>query len=336
MNEKLRFSFGHVLAFLSLVFILYITYMGVSYWIDSEKVWHLGGTIVTGINFIIAGIVSFVLAIVLFYLLMKLQIVKATISGFQRGVMTERIFLGLFVVACILTYIPFSHFWSIQADEKEVKAEFNTAIQSARDIFTQYDELTGERIQTMEQSLDYLFKTPVRRETYRRAIRLQLVPDDYRQLQKDANVWLTKAGNGNSVWNIFLTGNIAQIKKAISGWSDKLREMYSHNLTLETDIPPCPDFSEKPLGILTALGKRYQSKRMTFDLLAVLLALVSFSLLLTPYIIQKRNTRNPYTLFGKKELSGEEEGQVEFTGVPGPSGKNPTSMDKDNEDILIY
>ena len=48
-NQKLRFTFGHILAYISLIFIGYISFLGLTYWGDG--------------NFILSGILTGVIGL---------------------------------------------------------------------------------------------------------------------------------------------------------------------------------------------------------------------------------------------------------------------------------
>ena len=76
MNERLKFSWGHILAFLALIFIAYVTFMGITYF-------TLG-------NFIVAGIGALVCVIFLALFLLGAQIKKGTSTKFYKSIIDRK------------------------------------------------------------------------------------------------------------------------------------------------------------------------------------------------------------------------------------------------------
>ena len=72
MGERLKFSFGHVVAFISLMFIGYVTFMGAIYFSKADFEWALVAVLVEMFG--------------LFSLLMLLQKMKTVKHNFKRNI----------------------------------------------------------------------------------------------------------------------------------------------------------------------------------------------------------------------------------------------------------
>lgn len=79
MNEQLKFSWGHIIAFLALIVLSYITFVGVTYKTDG--------------NFMKASIAMIVIDIVLLVFFIGAQMLKATTKKFAKRIWIERIFI---------------------------------------------------------------------------------------------------------------------------------------------------------------------------------------------------------------------------------------------------
>ena len=77
MDEQLKFSWGHIIAFLALIFISYITFVGVVYQTDGD--------------FMKAAMTMVLVDIVLAVFFIGSQIAKATAHKFSKRIWLERI-----------------------------------------------------------------------------------------------------------------------------------------------------------------------------------------------------------------------------------------------------
>lgn len=66
-----------------------------------------------------------------------------------------------------------------------------------------------------------------------KALRLQLISENYDSLKTEATKWIESSSNGASTWNVFLLGNTKEIKKAIHEWSIQLANFSSHKMNNE-------------------------------------------------------------------------------------------------------
>ena len=96
MNRKLRFSWGHIVAFLALIFIAYVVFMGATYYTVGN---YCAGLFTMG---------CCVLLIVLTVL--GAQVLKGVDKKFHRSIIWERILVAcspfiIIIVGTILTFV---------------------------------------------------------------------------------------------------------------------------------------------------------------------------------------------------------------------------------------
>ena len=120
---------------------------------------------------------------------------------------------------------------------------------------------------------------------------------------EEAKGWINKVNKDPSIWNIFLFGNISTIESAINQWTESLNKHSAKSLSSEkepflfsTENPN----KEKALSGLASLKSIYQTTSKP-KALAILTLLVCYMMLLCPYFVQERHSRNVETFFGKKK-----------------------------------
>lgn len=314
-NKTLKFSFGHVFALLALILISYISFMG--------TVYSTGGDFQTG--GIVAGVVFTMLCILTY----RIQLLKASEKKFARRIVWERITVGAFILACAISFIPFSHFWTVFARGAKMEQIFGEAIESSKKIFTDYEAYTDSRYERYEEYLEGAAKSPDSAD-YRYikfkpgmeeeqiehlllSMELKHRSENYNKLRDEAESWIDRANKDVTTYNIFLLGNIEQIKEAISGWHQQLQQLTEAPLAKEEKLAP-KSFDPKKESInasINALDKTRQSfaERAAFpNLYAWGAGLLLFALLSLPYHIQARHTKAQkhygFWEFGRKGHNG--------------------------------
>ena len=86
INEKLKFSWGHIIAFVAMIVISYFSFLGLTYLTDG--------------NFIFTGIGVVVIDVIIAFAFLGAQIAKGAKKKFERHIITERVRRNL-----LLTYI---------------------------------------------------------------------------------------------------------------------------------------------------------------------------------------------------------------------------------------
>ena len=301
-NETLKFSWGHIIAFVALIFISYVTYMGDFY--------SNGG------DFKSSAIKVFVIDIVLILTFIGAQICKGTDEKFDRSIIIERILICLCPIAFLWAMIPYNHFWSVFSQRDQIEPKFASAIEKSRQMFVNYDQYSKDRITAYS---DFLFSIIANKENARTAylkagfsdandymvrenyittLRLQLLSQNTDSLRISALQWIDEANQGASVWNAFLVGNINMISDAIEGWNQKLYEVSVPVLSNEpkdsthsvAPFDPNRESFKAANTELTDLRNLFVNSN-GINLYTIITGIILFLMLLFPYFLQKRNTR---------------------------------------------
>ena len=311
MNKKLPFSFGHTVAIISLIFVSYITFMGLMYWNEG--------------NFTPSIISTLAIGVILYTLLIFLQKLKGTSKNFKTAILLERIFLIVFIISCIGAFIPFSHFWTVYDNRKEIEAEFDDALGKSRNIFSEYEKYANERIEDYRLDLNRVvnskknnpsqykeygfsedFDDYVQLNNFESLLQQILLSENYRQLDSLASGWMNSVDRNATVWNPFLLKRAKEINDNIGKWNSTLREMSEET---------CGNEQAEPFDHEVSFAKfnDYYTHLGAPSIITILIGLVCYLLLLTPYMIQGRHTRNSYRLFGKKNNNGSDVSTGTFT-----------------------
>lgn len=320
-NQILKFSWGHIIAFLALIFMSYVMYMGDFY--------------ANGGDFQNACIKVGVTDLLLLFVFMGAQRFKAAEVKFNRKIIYERIFIVLCPIAFAVAMVPYNHFWSVFEQRSDIEIQFTKSINSARNLFENYEIYANERIAGfLKSGSDWAIKTRDSLETqflqckescmkkktacvskcesdyntslnsflgdsvdiecaFTHALKLQLLSENTDSLRNKAINWIDDANQGASVWNAFLIGNIDVIAKSIENWHKTLQEFSTPVYSVEIDPKP---FDVERQTINDALEQIHALKNIYQEttgvkINAIWTGLILFLMLLFPYIIQRRNTK---------------------------------------------
>lgn len=312
MNENLRFSWGHIIAFLALIIICYMTFVGVVY--D------------TGGNFNTAVGVMAIFAVVLFVFFIGAQTLKATPRKFSKCIWLERFLVFGSPFVFVICMVPYFHFCSVHSQSDAIIGNFKSAISSSKQMFDDYDAYAKERVDNYTKLLNRVAadrnesaafgftagNERIQRENMLNTLRMALLPDDYGKLKNDALLWIDKSSNGASTWNVFLMGNTREIKAAIHGWNDQLAELASRKVAneefrgmnrVESFLQSSNSLADvdKSLDELTEQFTKSATPSVLSIIVSVLIAILLYVMLLLPYIIQERYTKSTYRLLGRKK-----------------------------------
>lgn len=309
MNEQLKFSWGHIIAFLALIVLSYITFVGVTYMTDG--------------NFMKASIAMVVIDIVLFVFFIGAQMMKATTKKFAKRIWVERIFIFGSPIVFLLCMMPFYHFGTVQSQDEEIVDNFTDAITASKQMFSDYDSYSRERIANYEHMLDRVINNQsiqprefascgftkgseqIQKYNMVKALRLQLISENYNSLKTEATKWIESSSNGASTWNVFLLGNIKEIKKAIHEWNTQLADFSSHKMNNEefNGYNQVSSFSEVS-GSLESVDAGLDSLTGLFTgsafppIGSIIGSIALYFALLFPYFLQDRHTKSQFRLLG--------------------------------------
>lgn len=282
MNKRLKFSWGHIIAFLALIFIAYVTFMGETY-----------GTLG---DFIKAGIVCILCVIFLAVSILGAQILKGTHKQFYKYIVWERILLFVSPIVLLLAFIPYNHFWSVLSNENKIVEDFNNAIKQAHGIFDEYEDYAQKRCDTLSSALQDL--SDDERNNRIEELKLLLLSQNYENLKKKANSWIDNAAQSSTVWNVFLLGNVEDIKKAVDKWTQELHDVSIKHLSCESkdvqDFNADTSAKQSCKDGLESLKDEYKYDKGDFHInpIALLTLFVCWLMLILPYFIQERHAAN--------------------------------------------
>lgn len=301
-NQTLKFSWGHIIAFVAVIFISYVMYMGDFY--------QNGG------DFASASIKVGIIDLVLLATFIGAQIFKGTDEKFERSIIFERVLICLCPIVFVFAMFSYNHFWSVFEQRHEIESQFNSSIEGAKQMFVSYDKYAEGRIKTYESNLDNILiartngdaslygkagftgiNDHLKKENYVHTLDLQLRSQNTDSLKLVANKWIEEANQGASVWNAFLVGNVKQISDAIRSWHKTLQDYSEAKLSNESirgNVVSSFDENGKSIEEATkgidSLRNIY-TKPTGVKLTTVWTGIIIFLMLLFPYILQKRNTR---------------------------------------------
>lgn len=321
MNEKLKFSWGHIFAFLAMIMIAYITFTGAAYLYDTNLVvsalWAIG---------------SFVLLFVVF---VGTQQMKAAEENFTRCILLERIGVVLSIVLFVLmvTISPFKHFWTVYGNKAEITSDFAMAIDSSKSIFENYDAYVEERIEQCKNNK--LSDNKAQGEL----ISLQLNPVivtetesfDYKAKESEILSWI-EAAKQASVWNVFVIGNLTKIENGVDTWKKTL-EIWSDKKFYENDMEPYKATYDIKVNFDNLKTKFTASQ--AFQWRAILWALLGYFFMAMPWLLQRRPVKNPNTLLRKKDWTAEEDYEAHLSEVKGIQEEVQKIVDENDDTFEI-
>ena len=286
MHEKLKFSFGHVLAFLALLFIGYIIFTGVTYFTKG--------------SYVIGGIVAGGIMAVLLLMLFRLQMLKATNQKIEKRIVHERVLVVFFILFCGLSFVAYSHFWTVKSKENQVVGYFNQSIQTSRQLFADYQTYSAERMAAY--SPDSVDEQTA--QVLKEGLRLQLTPQEYTQLRGDVGSWLDKSEQSISIWNVFLAGNIDAICRSMRSWQSTLNDLTVHRMNDESsEVTPFNREKEINASVNNLLLTKQIYSTFEFPKpLAWVTGILCFAMLFLPWLIQRRSPKSLVTLWGKRKI----------------------------------
>lgn len=288
INETLKFSWGHIIAFVALIFISYVSFMGITYLTDGD--------------FLYAGLGVLIINLVLIVFFIIPQILKGTDEKFSRKIIFERILFFSAPVFFIAAMVPYAHFWTVFDNRSQVETTFSESIKTTKGMFESYEVYANNRIKEYDKKLAQNKTEIVHRTNEVEALRLQLIADNYDALKESAVKWIDNA-SGATVWNVFMIGNIKKIESAIENWNNSLSEFSGKIMSDEPNgVEP---FSSSDPSVTKAKENLNNLRSVyttmgTPSMLAIGIGVLLYILLLFPYIIQCRNTKSTFRLIGSE------------------------------------
>lgn len=285
INETLKFSWGHIIAFVALILISYVSFMGISYLEDG--------------NFLYAGIGTVIIDLVFVLFFIVPQLLKGTERKFNKRIWLERILIILSPVVFYFMLTSYFHFWNVFKNRQQIETTFSESVKTTKGMFDSYELYANERIKEYTKKLARAKTDAISKNNKIEALKLQLIDENYKSLKETANEWIDRA-SGATVWNVFMIGNIDKIEDAVDGWNNTLNEFSSKIMSDETTGTEA--FSDSDPSVVAAKESLNDLRNLYTEkgeptAIAISLAVILYLMLVLPYVIQGRHTKNTLRLF---------------------------------------
>jgi hypothetical protein len=251
---------------------------------------------------------------------------KATSKKFAKRIWVERVFIFSSPIIFLICMLPFYHFGAVHSKDKEIVGHFTDAITASKQMFSDYDSYSMNRIANYEHMLDRVINNrsiqpgefascgftkgneQIEKGNMVKALRLQLVSENYDSLKTEAIKWIESSSNGASTWNVFLLGNTKEIKKAIHEWNAQLTDFSSHKMNNEefmgyNHVNTFSDVSGSLESVdagLEGLTKKFTGTSFP-PVGSIIGSIVLYFALLFPYFLQDRHTKSQFRLLGMEK-----------------------------------
>jgi uncharacterized protein (UPF0333 family) len=308
MNDRLQFSWGHIVAFIALIAVSYTSFVGLTYLTDGDFKSAAIGMGIIDVTFLIFFIGA--------------QQLKSSGVKMAKKIILERVLIFLSPVVFIVGMIPMSHFWTVTSQNDSIVKIFTQAINNSKNLFTDYETYSQNRISQYKKGLSDVLSTrtnnianfrsigfeegnySIQKDNMVTTLQLQLLSVNYDSLKVAANSWIDHANQGASTWNVFILGNTREIKSAVISWENQLQ--LASNKTLSNEKVVC-NVSSFTSGAANRAVKGIEQLTQTFitfrapNAKSYIFGCIIYLMLLFPYMLQDRHTKSIYTLFGKKQ-----------------------------------
>lgn len=289
INETLKFSWGHIIAFIALIFISYVSFMGITYLTDGD--------------FMRAGIGVVLIDFFLVTFFIGAQLYKGTDEKFKRSIIFERILFFAAPFAFCILMIPYAHFWTVFERRAKIEDTFSSSLSETKGMFDSYLDYADNRIREYDLKLARDRVQQISRDNKVNALKLQLEADNFINLKDASCQWVDRAAKA-TVWNVFMLGNIHKIKLALEDWNRSLTIMSRKTMSDEAE-DVAPFTSEDPSVVkanntLSTLNEHYSVMQKPTGI-SILTSFFLMLMLYCPYIIQSRNTKSTYRVIGSEE-----------------------------------
>ncbi len=311
MNKFLKFSWSHIFTFLAVILMAYFSFLGASYWTHG--------------NFFVAGIITAIIVVLLIFWFVTPQMLKGTSGQFitlKKSIQLERVFIFTCPVIFILSLGPLVHFWNVHDHNNEIVTTFKDGINASTGLFDLYENYANQRVDAFDGFLNSslaannaalfggISSKEVQREVMKQGLTDKLLGSNFTELKQKSIQWIQDANQEPSTWNVFLLGNIKEIKEAMRAWRNRLVDFSSPILKAEqlagSDTKPFDDdrgIINNAVGILDKLDSYYSSMEAPKPA-AIGFAIAIFCLLLFPYLLQTRHSKSVYRLLGRRKSLG--------------------------------
>lgn len=343
MNERLRFSWGHIIAFVALIIVSYVSFVGFTYLSDGNFIFGACGMVVTDLMFL--------------FVFIGAQQLKASSFKMKKKIVWERTLILVSPLIFCAGMVAMSHFWTVRSLNDEVVEQFNSALDNGQKIFTDYEAYANGRIENYSRNLDKIIAArqsnpqmyaragfqqsleSVQKDNMVEVLKLQLLSSNYDSLKTLADEWIDKAHNGASTLNVFLLGNTRDIHDALINWEDVLKGYTTKRLSNEQLLGPVEPF-ESNAGRASArelegLGTTFTQQKIP-TASAIIFGVIIYLMMIFPYFIQERHSKSVYSLMGGKGKKKKGQQHPETFEDMGDDDDGPKTTYKQDEDFPTF
>jgi hypothetical protein len=266
-----------------------------------------------------------IISLILGGLAFGVKIVKRTSRNFKTFIIWEWVLIFLFVVVAFLSLFPFSHYFVVSAQKENIQNKVVSNITQAEGLFLAYENYADKRLNIYKRRLNSIVAAKrVNPEEYKNfgfvegtddntqvenkmfSLKAQLYPSNYSKMKQIDLAWLSDAKDKVTSWSpTGVVKVVNTLKVEISSWNEQLKSYSSFRAKDETP----PDFDPR-LSFDDVSGIFNKNSKPT--LLSLSIGIGLFVLLLLSYLITRRHSKNPYTLFGKRKVKKDDKIDVEF------------------------
>lgn len=275
----------------------------------------------TTLSIIWAVLISFILGGLAF----GVKLVKRTSRNFKTYIIWEWVLIFLFLVVAFFAIFPFSHYFVVSAQKENIQNKVVSNITQAEGLFIAYESYADNRLNIYESRLNSIVAAKrVNPEEYKNfgfvegtddntqvenkmfSLKAQLYPSNYSEMKQIDSDWLSDAKDKVTSWSpTGIVKVVNTLKTEISLWKEQLKSYSSFRAKGET----ATDFDFQ-LSFDDVSGIFNKNSKPT--LLSLSIGIGLFVLLLLSYLITRRHSKNPYTLFGKRKVKKDDKVDVEF------------------------
>jgi hypothetical protein len=312
MNQS-KFSLADLLTVLTAVAFGFLCFLGANF--------YTLGNVPKSIT------VAIIITILLFSTAFTAKLLKGTSVNFKPRFIWEVILLVVFTLLFVFfTYMPFSHFFTVLANQSIIEIKIKTSITQAENMFPAYEVYAEKRkasyyaklnsvisasLNSATQYTNYGFKVGVSNEIQinkkMQNITFQLFPSNYTDpntkegIKEVANKWLLDAKNLTVNWKpIGITNVVVDIETKSNEWLSTLVEIskirepgdkYMQTKDFDGKLPPPNDIKQH----FTTVEKP--------SVTSLLIALLMWVLMMLSWFVTKRSTKSTmFTVKNKGEF----------------------------------
>lgn len=293
MNKKLHFTWGHIFAFIAIIFISYSSFMGISF--------------KTGGDFLQAILITLGVVIVFILFFIFPQQLKATESNFSKCIWAERILihaaLPVALAFALVPQSPFTHFGAIVQKAPQIESQYQTTANSFNDVISDYEQYVSSREIRLNEVMENNNYSPSQRNNRKQILDIYLKPQQYTDyVNGDLKKYIDNA-KSVKVWNVYTVSNVKAISESATTLVNTLTNNSSRILSFEEGVSSYDgaDVLKKVNAKISELSGLFKDNHWSW--LSFILAILASFFMFVPYLTQQRNGKNTYSLYSNHRFT---------------------------------